>query len=66
MLAKFVEFQIHYLQKEVISSKSLQKTVHKLIMYISDYIDFLCPSLVFRVPKSGKTLRIAQEDWALT
>ena len=25
MLAKFVEFQIHYLQKGVISSKSLQK-----------------------------------------
>ena len=31
MLAKFVEFQIHYLQKGVISSKSLQKTIYKLI-----------------------------------
>ena len=64
MLAKFVEFQIHYLQKGVISSKSLQKTIYKLIKRL--YVDFLCPSLVFRVPKSGKTLRIAQEDWALT
>ena len=63
MLAKFVEFQIHYLQKGVISPESLQKTIYKLL---SDYVDFLCPSLVFRVPKSGKTLRIAQEDWALT
>ena len=31
MWAKLVEFQIHYLQKGVISSKSLQKTIYKLI-----------------------------------